>query len=200
MVVALSRWWRWNSGRDGRGPGWCSVIDSRINAGACGSPREGCRVRRYDCRPVDIHGSVQVRMAGVATVDTEEPSLRGPICLLTMPTVATGLARIRGVHQDQAYTGCLCFVGDEGAELKERPRVQHTPMATRTRQTVDSATDVLEILQSDSAPCAFCRADEGLADTVVGIAGEAPFPAAPLLEEAHGVLVCFLWSLARSRE
>ncbi len=136
----------------------------------------------HDGDPADILRRVQVRVAGETTADAEEPSLRLPIGLLTMPTTTTGLAGIGRVDVDYQHADQRRLVGHEGPELEERPIVQHAPLA---RGTVDSAADVLEVFKSDAAPCVFCRADKGLRQTVVDVARKpllAPtaFPEQPL--------------------
>src|SRR5262245_27358624 len=90
-------------------------------------------------------------MGGEPARHAKEPRLRLAVGSLTMPTLATGLTRVRWVDQRHAHTSSLRLVGDERAQLKERPTVQHSPLALGT---VDSATDVRQVLQRNAAPCA----------------------------------------------
>ncbi len=93
------------------------VIYPRINAGACGSPREGCRVWRNDSRPAaNVDCRVDVRVGGEPTdrIPAKEPRLRLSIRPLTMPTTATRLAGVRGVHQDHSHPRQRRLVGNKG--------------------------------------------------------------------------------------
>ena len=112
-----------------------------------------------------------------------------------MPTVATGLARVRRVHEDQTHTGSLRLVGDEGAKLEERPTVQHSPLALNRSLRVDALPNSFEVFEGNPARSALRRLHNGLADTVVDITSEAPFPAAALFEQPPGALGLLLLEL-----
>ena len=133
--------------------------------------RKGRRVWPIDCGPTastltNVHRRVHISMAGVAARCAEETRLRRPIGLLTMPTGATRLTGIRWVDIDHPHASERRLVGNEGAELEEAPRMQHTPLAFRT---VDSAADMRQVFQRHAAPCAFRRADHRLRQTMIHI-------------------------------
>src|SRR5579872_1820416 len=119
-------------------------------------------------------------MGGEPARPAKEPRLRDTIRLLTMPTAATRLAGIGRVHVHHWHTGQPRLVGNERAQLRERPTVQHSPLALGT---VDATADALKVLKRDSASCVFRRADNGLAETVVDILAEASLASTALLQE-----------------
>jgi hypothetical protein len=69
----------------------------------------------------DIDRRVQIRVGGEPTVRiaTKELGLRCSVCLLTVPTAAACLARVRRVHIDHWHTSQRRLVGDEGSKLEE---------------------------------------------------------------------------------
>jgi hypothetical protein len=114
-------------------------------------PRKGRRVWPIDCGPAtNIDCRVHVGMAGVPVRRAQETRLRLQVRRLTMPTGITHLSGIRRVDVDHPDTSKRRFVGNEGAELEEAPRVQHTPMAFRNR-SLRAFADALQIFQSDPA-------------------------------------------------
>src|SRR5215469_2267169 len=90
-----------------------SVNYPRLKSGGLQLAREGCRVWPIDGGPTaNVDRRVQVRMGGEPTRDTEETRLRLAIRLLAMPTVATGLARVRWIDEHQRHTRQCRLVGD----------------------------------------------------------------------------------------
>ena len=126
----------------------------------------------------------------------KELRLRLSIGLLTMPALAARLAGIGRVHIDHPHPRQCRLVGDEGAELKEGPRVQHSPLAFLNRFP-SAFADVREVFKRNPALGAFRRADKGLRQTVIHVLGEALLAPAALPEQPLGRLRALLLELLR---
>jgi hypothetical protein len=110
-----------------------------------------------------------------------------------MPAVATGLARVRGVHQNERYASRLRLVVNEEAQLKECPTVQDSPLALASNRY--PAADVLEILQRYSSAGALRRPHNGLANAMVDVAHKALLASTALLQQPFCALGSFLLQL-----
>src|SRR5260370_17458528 len=153
-----------------------------LSSGGLQLAREGCRVWPIDCGPAtstNVHGRVQVGVGGEPTREKEELRLGNTIGSRAMPAATTGLTGVGRVDVDYRHPSQRRLVGDEGAELEERPTVQHAPLALNRSLRADPLADAPQIFQSDPARSVFCRADNGLADTVIHILGKPPPPPPP---------------------
>src|SRR5262249_18318237 len=128
------------------------------------------------------------------TRDAEELRLIATIGPLAVPTPRTGLAGIGWVHVDDPHASQRCLVGNEGAQLPERPIVQHSPLALRNR-LLRAFADMREVFQRNPTRSAFRRAHNGLADAVVDVSAESLFPAATRPQPPRGGLRALLLQL-----
>ncbi len=77
-----------------------------------------------------------------------------------------GLARVPRIDRYQRNTGALRFVGDEDAELMERPRVQARSLTAPGR---NPRADALQLFQGNAAFGAFGSLYDHLRDAVIGV-------------------------------
>jgi len=182
--------------------------DSR---GACGNePRSPRPLGVGSMSPgtnlvTEVDRRVQIRVGGEPTVRiaTKELGLRCSVCLLTVPTAAACLARVRRVHIDHWHTSQRRLVGDEGSKLEEGPTVKHSPLALN--RSLRTLTDALQIFEGNPARSAFCRADEGFRQTraldrqwLISRLNRFSLPLR-FLSSCLALFVPFFWSFPRMR-
>src|SRR5262249_4048930 len=127
---------------------------------------------------------VVVRVRSKATSLAKERLLRLPIGLLTMPTARARPAGVSRVDQMHWHAGPACFVGEELAQLEERPGMPRVAKFASNRYS---------LLRAQQAVEGECLARYGgflgtfLADTVVGVALEAGLAPSHATNTALGV-------------
>ena len=102
-----------------------------LNGWACGStPLLGatwCRVWAVDCAPVvdtalgDVDGRIVVGVGNDPARPADEGGLVRSVAFVAVAAPRAGLGGVRGVDLDQRDTGPAGLVGQEVAELGERP-------------------------------------------------------------------------------
>src|SRR6516165_9669900 len=136
---------------------------------------------RFTAALPDILGSVDIGMRFPSARATPKLGLITSVALLTVATLRArpaGVARIDQLHQDS----CQCrLISDHLAQLRERPRVQNPSLAV---PNFCPCADSIQVLHTDSAPGAFSRGHDLLANTVLHMASETRFPARHLLQSA----------------
>src|SRR6516225_9365906 len=131
----------------------------------------------------DMLGSVDIGMRFPSARATPKLRLITSVALLTVATLRArpaGVVRVDQLHQDS----CQCrLISDHLAQLPEPPRVQNPSLAV---PNFYPCADSIQLLHTDSAPGAFSRANDLLANTVVHMAGETRFSPRQLLPSAFG--------------
>jgi len=128
-------------------------------------------------------GSVDIGMRFPSARATPKLGLITSVALLTVATLRAcpaGVARIDQLHQDS----CQCrLISDHLAQLRERPRVQNPSLPG---PNFYPCADSFQVLHTDSAPGAFSRGHDLLANTVVDMASETRFSPRHLLQSPFG--------------
>src|SRR6516165_860646 len=131
----------------------------------------------------DMLGSVDIGMRFPSARATPKLGLITSVALLTVATLRArpaGVVRVDQLHQDS----CQCrLISDHLAQLPEPPRVQNPSLAV---PNFYPRADSFQLLHTDSAPGAFSRANDLLANTVVDMASETRFSPRQLLQSAFG--------------
>jgi hypothetical protein len=120
----------------------------------------------------------------MTTTATEELRLALAIGFLAMTTPETALAGIPRLNQNQLDPCHLRFVGEEGAQLGERPIA--VPSALLLASDPSPRTDALQILQGDQALRALGSRNHPLAHHVVGIFLKTALSAGQFAQMAPG--------------
>lgn len=136
-------------------------------------------------------------MGGEPTGTTEEVGLRMTIGPLTMPAAAACLAGIRGVDVDHPHACQRRLIGNEGAELKEGPTVQYSPLAlpNRSLRACRPFSDVRQVFQRNPARSALRRLHNRLRETMVHVFGKTLLASAAFSEQPFRALRPFLLEL-----
>src|SRR6516165_7379869 len=131
----------------------------------------------------DMLGSVDIGMRFPSARATPKLGLITSVALLTVATLRArpaGVARIDQLHQDS----CQCrLISDHLAQLREPPRMQNPSLAV---PNFYPCADSFQVLHTDSAPGAFSRGHDLLANTVVHMASETRLSARQLLQSPFG--------------
>ena len=95
-----------------------------------------------------------------------ECGLIGAVRLIRMSARRTAARGVSRIHQHHGYACPLCFVTDEGAQLKERPAMQ---LSALLPPSPDPRADAFEVFQSNPTLRAFGSLNDAFADRVVHI-------------------------------
>ena len=137
----------------------------------------------------NILSGIEVCIQAVATLFTEEETLRTTIGTMLMSTFATGLARVARVDLDHSDTMCLCLVLDKRVQLGKAPTMQASlvvnVLVLLASAHLGGLSKVLEIFQDDSCPCGSVLYNAFAEDVVMVSASPKLFPA-QLLEVSLG--------------
>src|SRR6516225_1900502 len=119
---------------------------------------------RFTAALPDILGSVDIGMRFVSARATPKGRLITAVALLTVAPLEArpaGVARIDKLHQDSSQ--CR-LISDHLAPLPERPTVHNRSLPVPNSCP---GADSIQVLPTDSAPGAFSRGNDLLANTVV---------------------------------
>lgn len=153
-----------------------------LSSGVGGADRN----RPVDSGPdSDILRCVDVGVLGMPTREAAECCLARAVAGVNEPAGPALLARIRPLDHLHPNPGPSCLVLDEGSELVERPLVVSLALPLRNRGPQEDAREVFE---SDPPLRALCRANDLLADGVVGIGLKPAFSAGDLPQSPLGRL------------
>lgn len=108
-----------------------------------------------------------------------------PVSLVGVPARRALPARVAWIDEKNRNAAQGRLVGDERAELSERPVVEPCPLTAPGRYPV---ADTLEIFERNSAAGAFSSRNERLRDAVVDVALEPALPASEFAEPPLGSL------------
>ena len=135
----------------------------------------------FDTAGCDDDRCIVVGVPNEATPTTLKLALRAAVTFVHPATRAARLRRVGGVDFDECHPGLLGLVGDERAELGERPRMHRGPLGLTKPY---SRPDPVQLLDGDTAPGALRLGHDAFGNLVVDIGGEAGLLAASLLEQA----------------
>lgn len=139
-------------------------------------PRRACAVTHVDPGD-DVGGPSEAAPA------TAEMVPSGAVASLGVAAARAALRGVGRVHLDERYAGAACLVGDEPAELVERPGRVPCSLVASNR---DPPADPLELFQGDAAFGALGDSNDCLGDRVVGVGRVPRLTARPLLEQLRG--------------
>jgi hypothetical protein len=118
----------------------------------------------------NVLGRDGVSQPSETTSDTLETCLRKTITRVDQSARGAGARSIVGVDVDHRYSRQSRFVGDEPAQLIERPRVQYAPLRP---PSLDPRANAFEIFEGKSSLRAFGHAHQAFADRMVDVRSEA---------------------------
>ena len=159
----------------------------RLAAAALTGCQGGRCVWTHDFAPTNdtaLGNVVRCIVVGVpneATPHTFENALGATVSLVNPPARAAGLRGMGRVDLNESHTGSLSLVGQEAAELGERPRMQGGPLGLAKPYPV---TDTAQLLDSNAAPGAFSLGHDAFTYPVVNVARETCLPATSLLQQS----------------
>ena len=104
-----------------------------------------------NCLKPNVLRGIQVGILRMPAAATDKVRLVFAILLVAAAADRAGARRVPGIHQDYRNTTLSGFVGDEGAQLVERPGGTRAPAGFLNPYLVE---EVLEIFQSDAATSA----------------------------------------------
>lgn len=113
---------------------------------------------------LDVPSTYKVSMRLESTPNAAERLLGGTVRLVDVPAFRAGPAGVPRVNCDYGDTGEQSLVGDEGAQLEERPASMSSPLTTPNGYPV---ADALEVFEGDATSGAFGLGHETLTDAVV---------------------------------
>ena len=166
-----------------------------MNGQACGSLASlaagSGRVWAVDCAPArdtalgDVAGRIVVGVGNDPARPTVEGFLVGPVAFVPVPALGAGLGGVPRVDGDQRYPGPARLVGEERAELVERPGLQGDPLGLAEP---DPVADARQVFDGDSATGACSLGHDCLGDDVVDVRGVPRFfPAPPGQQPLRGL-------------
>src|SRR5205085_11144137 len=102
----------------------------------------------------NIVTGIEVCIEAIATVTTQEETLRTTVVTSLMSTFATGLGRVSRVDFHDLDTSFLCFVEDEAIQLSKAPPVKTSLRVSFLAFAIANlrgCSNVGEIFQNESA-------------------------------------------------
>lgn len=96
----------------------------------------------------DILRGVQISIEAIATLPTEEQTLRTTIRAMLKTATATGLRGVPGVNLDDGHPAFLRFIGKKCLELRKTPRME-TALGVRALLHPGTAPNVSQVLNHD---------------------------------------------------
>jgi len=132
----------------------------------------------------NIVGPIEVRVEAVATLATEEETLRPAIVAGLMPTSRTGLRGMPGVNFDDPYPSFLGFIANKVIQLGKAPAVEVAVSLTFlsfARANLGSLTNIGEVLKDDGTARSGVLHD-AFREDVITVPAESPLLATQLFQ------------------
>jgi len=125
-------------------------------------------------------------MIGVSfktALDAKELRLRAAVRFVDTSTLRAGPTRVARIYSNETNARKRCLVGEKSSQLVERPSVQTCSLHFSNGYPIANAR---QIFDGDAAAGVFGLANDCLADHVIRVAVEIPFPAPKLSEMSFG--------------